>query len=93
MSDQPLSSSDEQPQNSGTWHAPTKATLWKEVAKPAEESAEWRVVTALPEEVPDEPAEEGGWHLPRPEDTLYEEGQTIELRPIVDQGPARRMIA
>ncbi|QPC83801.1 transglycosylase domain-containing protein [Phototrophicus methaneseepsis] len=89
MSDRPLSSSDEQPENSGVWRAPSKASLWHEVGKPAEESAEWRVVTALPEEVPQEAEESGGWHLPRPEDTLYEEGQTIELRPIVDVGPQR----
>ncbi|MCA9882795.1 MAG: transglycosylase domain-containing protein [Anaerolineae bacterium] len=89
MSDRPMNSSDEQPEYSGGWRAPSKPTLWRDVTKPSEESAGWRVVTALPEEVGAQPQEEGGWHLPRPEDTIYEEGQTIEMKPVTDVAPQR----
>ncbi len=58
-------------ENSG-WHDPKTPNLWKPVAKKDPSSgAEWTTVSALPKNLDEEPKQEGGWHLPSPEDTIF----------------------
>ena len=82
MSDRPTTSPEDAPEGNGGWRLPSKPSLWREIARPSAPEAEWRVVTALPEDVPPEPEQPGTWHLPRPEDTSFQSGQTIQIKPV-----------
>ena len=74
-----------EPETKGGWHQPTEATLWK----PPEQQEEkpfsfWQPMPAFPEDLDESPQEQGGWHLPSPEDTIISRGSEITRgQPIV----------
>ncbi len=63
------------------WYTPKAAT-----AEPLKESPSrtqtsgWRV-PALPQNMPSKPQNQGDWHLPRPEDTVFTEESETEITP------------
>ena len=58
------------PQTPGTWREPEQE----------EKPVGWRL-SALPEDLSEQPAQEGEWHLPSPEDTTFKPEDKIEIRP------------
>jgi hypothetical protein len=61
----------------GGWHKPEKRGAWREPEKPKEQPG-WRV-HALPENLETEPEQEGAWHIPQPEDTVFTPEDEIEV--------------
>lgn len=81
MSDFPEQPSQEQPTERGGWHAPQESQLWQPPQSETAPRAVWRKVKALPDEMPSEDETSSGtWHLPRPEDTRYDEDEEITIQ-------------
>jgi membrane peptidoglycan carboxypeptidase len=82
MSDhQPTDKLSKEPEIKGGWRKPDIAGGWHAVApRPAEEEPDesWRV-PAMPTDLEVVPTQEGAWHLPRPEDTIFTPGDEIEI--------------
>jgi membrane peptidoglycan carboxypeptidase len=76
MTDRPENQTDNQ---RGNWHEPAQTSAWKDVQQDETPRATWRSVKALPDNVPEEPEDEGQWHLPRPEDTTFGNEDEIEV--------------
>ena len=76
----------------GGWRRPSDASMWE---KPAEEkkSAEGWVVPAFPDDLEIDPDKTGFWHLPRPEDTVFDKDSTIELPKSEESASPEDMIA
>lgn len=83
MSDQPstpIEKIPDEPEFTGGWGKPKVPGGWQQPEgkeKPKEESG-WRVPT-LPTTLKPEPEDEGVWHLPAPEDTIYTPEDKIEI--------------
>ncbi len=77
MSERPANKP-ENPPSSGSpgWHQPSTTGPWRAPEKKTA-SGGWSSATpTLPSDLPTEPETEGAWHLPKPEDTIYEAGET-----------------
>ncbi|MBZ0277169.1 MAG: transglycosylase domain-containing protein [Anaerolineae bacterium] len=61
------------PEFTGGWHKPQSPGGWRTPDTPSENVGAWREPTrvTLPEDMNMKPAAEGGWHLPKPEDTEF----------------------
>jgi membrane peptidoglycan carboxypeptidase len=59
---------------SGGWHQPSSTGPWRTPEKKSA-SAGWSKPT-LPSNLETEPETEGAWHLPAPEDTIFEQSET-----------------
>ncbi len=81
MSDNPSKKDDIQANSKKTgWHTPQTATI-EPVAVPAvrpQTGSGWRV-PSLPQNLPAQPQNQGDWHLPRPEDTVFTEDSETEI--------------
>ncbi|MEP6986236.1 MAG: hypothetical protein ABI970_11595, partial [Chloroflexota bacterium] len=63
------------------WYTPQTATIEPVTEAPARtQTSGWRV-PALPQDVPASPQNQGDWHLPRPEDTVFTEESETEITP------------
>jgi len=69
------------PDIKGGWHQPAEPTLWQEPEGEVEEDSQpfdfWKKMPAFPDDVAERPQEQGGWHLPSPEDTILNQGDEI----------------
>lgn len=74
MTERPEKTSDSQQEG---WHTPATPNLWQP-PKQAPQVVLYSV-EALPKEMSQEPDSKGGWHLPRPEDTVFNAGDQIEV--------------
>jgi membrane peptidoglycan carboxypeptidase len=76
MSERPSNKSDKPSSggSTGGWHQPSSTGPWRTPEKKSA-SAGWSKPT-LPADLDTEPETEGAWHLPAPEDTIYEPGTT-----------------
>lgn len=70
----------DEPKAQGGWYTPETPNLWKPVEKPATTETLWKV-HALPENLAEEPATRGTWHLPAAEDTTFTADDEIEVAP------------
>lgn len=68
------------------WQTPT-TSVWQVPQDTPQESG-WRVTT-LPQDLDEEPEEQGAWHLPKPEDTTFNPEDEIEITPPEDEIPTR----
>src|SRR5690349_15426069 len=59
---------------SGGWHQPSSTGPWRTPEKKSA-AAGWSKPT-LPSNLETEPETEGAWHLPAPEDTIFEQSET-----------------
>ncbi|MDX1993863.1 MAG: transglycosylase domain-containing protein [bacterium] len=73
-------SQDEQP--SGGWQRPSTTNAWRAPER-SNEPQGWRV-PALPQNLDEQPAETGAWHLPKAEDTTFTPEAVIEIKPPED---------
>lgn len=76
----------EEPDIKGGWHQPTEASLWQppQDDKQEEPFILWKPMPAFPDDLVESPQEQGGWHLPSPEDTILSPGAEITKgQPIV----------
>lgn len=73
MSDQPSNKRSDLPEVEGGWTRPKTVGGWRQLEPESsqEENGGWRVVPAMPENLTVEPVNEGAWHLPKPEDTIF----------------------
>ncbi len=63
------------------WHMPQTATIEPVTEAPSRtQTGTWRV-PALPQNMPVQPQNQGDWHLPRPEDTVFTEESETEITP------------
>lgn len=88
-----------EPDTKGGWHQPEEASLWQ----PPEQDEEktpftfWQEMPAFPEDLNERPQEQGGWHLPSPEDTVLTpdttitKGEPIITEPIVKDGDSGQL--
>ncbi|MEO1286662.1 MAG: hypothetical protein AAFV93_02765, partial [Chloroflexota bacterium] len=79
-----MSERPENPQNqdltpSGGWHSPSGASPWQEPETQVQERVAWREMSALPEELDQEPAEQGMWHRPDDDDTIFTDEDIVEV--------------
>lgn len=82
MTDEPATKTPgQEPEQPGGWHAPATPNPWQQIDKPQQPVAAWKVVALPTDTMKHEPVETGGWHLPKPEDTLFDHGQEIEVKP------------
>lgn len=67
----------------GGWSRPQSVRGWQHPAESQAPSGErgWQVVPAMPGDLSEEPAGEGSWHLPSPEDTPFAPDDTLEILP------------
>ncbi len=76
-----------EPDIKGGWYQPSEPSLWQKPEDQDEDSQPfvlWKRMPAFPEDVTDEPEEQGLWHRPSPEDTVLTEGtEIIKGQPIV----------
>lgn len=77
MSDRPSTPMDDEPENTGGWHAPKTPGVWRTPEQKPEPTG-WRV-PALPKDIEATPRSQGEWHRPRPEDTIFTEDDEIEV--------------
>jgi membrane peptidoglycan carboxypeptidase len=76
----------EEPDIKGGWHQPTEASLWQ---PPTDDKHEepfilWKPTKAFPDDLVERPQEQGGWHLPSPEDTILSpEAEITKGQPII----------
>ncbi|RMG77153.1 MAG: hypothetical protein D6711_02210, partial [Chloroflexi bacterium] len=61
------------------WHKPQTPGSWRE-PEDKRQPTTWRV-SALPQNLTEQPQEEGGWHRPAADDTPYTSDDVIEIRP------------
>jgi hypothetical protein len=63
------------------WSQPKTVGGWRELEREPEqdENGGWQAVPAMPENLTVEPATEGEWHLPRPEDTPFTPESEIQV--------------
>ena len=78
MTERPDQPSDAE-EKRGEWHEPDAPNLWQPTKQDTQAGSIWRKVDALPEEMSQVPDVKGGWHLPNPEDTLFNAGDQIEI--------------
>jgi len=82
MSDyQPTDKTSIEPEIKGGWRKPDTTGGWRPVAPKSTEAKPeegWRV-PAMPTNLEVAPTQEGEWHLPRPEDTLFTPEDEIEI--------------
>lgn len=85
MADRPeLESVPDGPNYTGGWRKPSTSTAAPAVeSAPAAPQAEsgWKTVPALPANLQVEPEQKGAWHLPRPEDTVFDEDSETAIKP------------
>jgi len=64
------------------WYTPQTTTIEPVTEAPAriQTGSGWRVPT-LPQNLPTQPQNQGDWHLPRPEDTVFTEESETEITP------------
>lgn len=76
MSDRPENAAPNTPSDRNGWHAPQD----RQPVPPEETpSVRWRRINALPENLNEQPATPGAWHLPASYNTRYERGDQIEI--------------
>lgn len=80
MSDRPENNSEAQDQPSGGWRQPTVPNSWRRVKPQQPDAPTWRRLPALPQDVPITPAQQGGWHRPAPNDTLFDSSSEVAVR-------------
>lgn len=72
------------PKVKGGWHQPEEVTLWRTPEGDEEPQPVGWTMPALPQELDNTPQQQGGWHLPSPEDTPFSEGDAIQKgQPVV----------
>lgn len=77
MSDKP---NNDKPEIKGGWKLPEKTGGWRVPQQETSDAqAEGWVVPAMPPELSVTPAQEGAWHLPRPEDTRFGPEDQVEI--------------
>ncbi len=77
MSDRPENNAEEQAPLQGGWRQPSTPTRWR-AATPQQQPSQWR--RALPEDVRQEPGPDPDWHLPAPEDTLFDTNSQLPVQ-------------
>ncbi len=84
MSDNPSNKDDLKTDGKGKsgWYSPQTITIEPvtEVPVKLQTGSGWRVPT-LPQNMPAQPQNQGDWHLPRPEDTVFTEESETEITP------------
>jgi membrane peptidoglycan carboxypeptidase len=67
----------------GGWQLPPSSDAWKPVESSTPQSEGWKPaeVPALPPDLTDTPLETGEWHLPKPDDTIYDEDDVVLIAP------------
>lgn len=94
MSDhEPKDKTAQEPEVKGGWSKPKTVGGWREItpAQTAEKTEGWRVVPAMPPNLDIVPEQEGAWHLPRPEDTIFTPEDELEIgRANADAAPLLR---
>jgi len=80
MSDHPENPSDTSSNTRGGWHTPQEPKLWQERKREEAPKAGWRQVKALPDEMPVQPERQGTWHLPAPEDTVFNPDDEVRVQ-------------
>ncbi len=74
------SQTDDTPQLKGGWKKPETPGSWKIPQQQTEtETGGWKKLPAFAPDLAEEPATEGEWHRPRPEDTIYDSDDQIEI--------------
>ena len=82
-----------EPDIRGGWHQPTETSLWSPPEENTSNQTPFVLWNAFPEDVTDRPQEQGGWHLPSPEDTTLTpdmqlaKGEPVEIAPEVKTTP------
>lgn len=81
MSDQPQKPPSDEPEITGGWQRPSATGGWQPVQRDESDEGNggWQVVKAMPSDLDILPTDEGGWHLPRPEDTTFNPEDEIEI--------------
>ncbi|MBI1281682.1 MAG: hypothetical protein GC179_26385 [Anaerolineaceae bacterium] len=85
MSDNPSKKDDRNADGKarGGWYTPQQTTTIEPVVEApsrTQTGSGWRVPT-LPQNLPAQPQNQGDWHLPRPEDTVFTEESETEITP------------
>lgn len=84
MSDRPTQAHPDNPDDrngESGWHAPEQPGTWRvpeSAQRSGDETGGWRT-PALPTNLDIVPDDRGAWHLPRPEDTVFEPDDEIEV--------------
>jgi membrane peptidoglycan carboxypeptidase len=78
MTERPEKPNDKQ---QGGWHSPATSKLWQAPRQETQPRGAWRKVDALPRDMSPQPESKGGWHLPEPEDTIFNPGDKVEIKP------------
>lgn len=86
MSERPSNKPDPLASGTGGWHTPTTSGPWREPEKKTAASG-WTKPSkpTLPADLETEPQEQGAWHLPRPEDTVFEQESATRAADSVEE--------